>query len=476
MRRDGHSASVEERGAFGVERTALLRTLQALAAEAGATVETGTNAPPTDGFAADAVIFADGVGSQGREALAARFGAEVATVPLSYIWCGARIGLDAMTLDLHRSEHGVFCGHVMPYGEDRVTFQIDTLTERWTRPTWPNRSSIPTATAMRVPCASCRTLSHPCCTAPGSWATARWSRFRLVKCERWSAGNVVLVGDAAHTAHYTVGSGTRMAMEDAIVLSQALIGEGSLDAAFESYEKERRPAVEHLQRRADRSQVWWRTLAHRYDLPLPVLLLSYFTRTGSVDLDRLARSNPEIVEAAIEHRWRGATPAQAEDSAAGATAATLLPDRSARQLMSGRILDRSDLDGHVDEIACDNLTPWSAETSAIAHRLGGREHNGSAPDILLTGSDDHRHLLDRFDIAEEMRVLTGATAAATGSSSRATWPSSRRARLIASGAERTRRQQPRPARPPEGLLGDHLTVRAAVELGAETAASVAPCR
>ncbi|MBS1895332.1 MAG: FAD-dependent monooxygenase [Actinobacteria bacterium] len=400
MRRENDSASIEDRGASGIERSGLLRTLQDLAAEAGARIQAGSEASIEEVAAgADVVVLADGVGSHGRDALAARLGASVETVPIPYMWCGAEIDLDAMTLFLRRDENGIYCGHVMPYGGGRCTFQVDTVPgaldaaglaeNQGEGNSGSDEESLTYLSELFAPLLGTRRLLGN---------RSRWSSFRLVTCDRWSDGNIVLLGDAAHTAHYTVGSGTRMAMEDAIVLSLALIGEGSLESAFAAYEAERRPAVEHLQWRAFRSQTWWRTIAHRYDLPLPVLLFSYFTRTGSVGLERLSRSNPEIVEAAVEHGHRDRVIAGVDTNGTPAAVA----GAHLRDMLAGRVVDPACIGDSFVEAPCDGVAPWSDDSLAVVRGLDGGLRRG----VLLTGASGRRSLLDRFDVAEELRSLT----------------------------------------------------------------------
>lgn len=403
MRRGGESASVAEQGAFGVERTALLSTLQALATEAGARIETSTEALLHDATReGDVVLLAEGVGSLGREVLASELGARIDVVPSRYIWCGANVELDSMTLDLRATEHGIFCGHVMPYGPNDCTFQIDTE-PGMLRSAGLGQHEVE-EDSDEASLRSMAELFSPLLDGrPLLGNRSRWSSFRLVTCERWSWDNCVLLGDAAHTAHYTVGSGTRMAMEDAIVLTQALSGEASLGAAFASYERERRPAVEHLQWRAQRSQTWWRTLAHRYDLPLDVLLVNYFTRTGGVELEQLAHSNPAIVQAAIASRDSPA-PFSATAPANGGGPPAGTGGETSRRVLAGRTIRRQDLDGACTEIACDDLTPWSDRTRAIRRDVTAEDGSGRRG-IVLTGGAAQRTVLDRFDIAEELRTV-----------------------------------------------------------------------
>jgi 2-polyprenyl-6-methoxyphenol hydroxylase-like FAD-dependent oxidoreductase len=123
-----------------------------------------------------------------------------------------------------------------------------------------------------------------------------WQTFATMSCQRWYAGSTVLLGDAAHTAHYSVGSGTGLAIEDAVALDAALAGEASVASGFQAYQAVRKPRVSKLQSRAARSQAWWTSLAVRDDVPLPQLLLSYLTRTGAVTLQMVAEQNPDLLE------------------------------------------------------------------------------------------------------------------------------------------------------------------------------------
>ncbi len=433
MRRDGDSASIKDGGAFGVQRAKLLTVLHGLAVEAGVQIEAGVELSfEQASAAADVVVFAEGVGSHGRQALAETFGARVQAVPMPYVWCGARLELDAMTLDLRRTPDGIFCGHVMPYGNGNATFQVDTLPETLVSAGLPAHVEIsgPPDASDELSLNHLSAVFAPLLEGGQLLGNrSRWSTFQLVECERWSTERFVLIGDAAHTAHYTVGSGTRMAMEDAIVLSEALAGEGSAAAAFASYEAARRPAVEHLQWRAARSQHWWGTLPVRYELPLPLLLFSYFTRTGSVGIEELAQTNPAIVGAAAGHERH----LPVDD---GYEVIETPTDGVVGEVLAGRLVREQDLRASFVEVACDDLTPWSRDTQ---HAGGGFSTAEQAPGILLTGGDERRQVLDRFDIGEELRSSTGATVAVAVPSSAiadgATAVLARRADLVAVSGE-----------------------------------------
>jgi 2-polyprenyl-6-methoxyphenol hydroxylase-like FAD-dependent oxidoreductase len=132
-----------------------------------------------------------------------------------------------------------------------------------------------------------------------------WRQFPRIANARWSAGNRVLVGDAAHTAHFSIGSGTRLAFEDAIALARALRDQpGDLPAALQAYEAARRPIVDKIVAAADASAGWYERFADHMALPPWDLAWSYIQRSGRVDVDRLAQVSPRFVAG---YRARAAT-------------------------------------------------------------------------------------------------------------------------------------------------------------------------
>jgi len=389
LRRGAETMTVDNRGGAAIGRNSMLRELRALATEAGARVINGVRASLSDTADADIVIGADGVGSQTRNELARELGASTERVLLPYIWCGAPITADAMTLILQRTRHGIFSAHVMPYPTGRSTFQVDTTAQALASSGLTADAAQMSETESR---ATLEFLETTFAEVLGGQrlesGRAHWSTFNVIRCQAWSHRNVVLIGDAAHTAHYTVGSGTRMAMEDALALARNLVACGGSITAFARYEAERRPAVEHLQWRAERSQRWWGSLEQRIELPISSLMLSYFTRTGSSALADIARDNPSIVDAALE-RVRRPGPAIGVNGLDG-------------RALAGHVLNPGDTSRYL-QLSCDGIAPWSAAASTLAA--------GSGDPVLLTGSADRRQVLDRFDIAEGLRTVTHAPVA-----------------------------------------------------------------
>ena len=122
-----------------------------------------------------------------------------------------------------------------------------------------------------------------------------WRQFPLVHNARWSHGNCVLIGDALHTAHFSIGSGTRLAMEDASALDKALAAHGDVAAALAAYETARRPILEKLVAGANGSAEWYEQFARHMRLAPVDFAMSYITRSGRVDLERLRKLSPKFV-------------------------------------------------------------------------------------------------------------------------------------------------------------------------------------
>ena len=122
-----------------------------------------------------------------------------------------------------------------------------------------------------------------------------WINFRRVKNAHWHHENVILLGDALHTAHFSIGSGTKLAMEDSIVLAD-LISEGkSVAETLERFEVERRPAVDKIQRAAETSRIWFENMDEKMGQPPYLFAYDCMTRSGRVDMDLLREQDPEFV-------------------------------------------------------------------------------------------------------------------------------------------------------------------------------------
>lgn len=266
-----------------------------------------------DDLTADLIVAADGVSSATRDELSDAFAATVDQHDELYLWCGADFALDKAVFRPETSEHGTFVAHAYPYSPERSTFLVETDPQTW-RNAGFDEETIDPATGNDE--ASLTYLSELFASQLGGRRLignrTRWLRFRTVTCQTWHTGNVVLLGDAAATAHYSIGSGTKLAMESGIALMDAVTRAPDLATALTDFEKTRRPQVEHLQTVATRSMHWWDDFAHRLDTPVEQLLVAYMTRAGKVPLTRFADSSPAIVRAGLA-QFAGTDPSAVPD-------------------------------------------------------------------------------------------------------------------------------------------------------------------
>lgn len=386
---------------LAIARTTLLSVLQEQARDAGVRLEFGERRVPAD-LDVDLVIASDGINSATRTA-DGRFGADIATGAGLYLWCGTDFALPSAIFVPVTTEHGTFVAHAYPYAADRSTFLIETDVETW------RRAGFDATTAGTDPAdsdeAALRYLEKAFeDTLQGHKLIGnrtRWMQFRTVTCRNWSVDNVVLLGDAAHTAHYSIGSGTKLAMEDAIALDHALASAATIGEALTDYERARRPAVEHLQQIAVRSEQWWESFPRRMDLPVEQLMVAYMTRAGKVGLERFLESAPEVA-------WKGIA------SYGQAAAESEVPTDASRWVLTrplehgGRLFaDRfapSVLreDPTTTVVSVDVESAWNEKATAIV------DEARASSTVWLTGPGEREHVLTRLDVAERMMRSTSA--------------------------------------------------------------------
>src|SRR5712692_2869987 len=260
-------------GFSAIERRLLLRILQEQARSLGVELHFQAEVTSLDAVAGyDLVLAGDGVNSTLRSLLAERVQPRIELGPTRFVWLGTTKGFDSLTFFFERSEHGWFGVHVYPYRRDRSTFIVETDEETWLRAGMDAFSEADTI-------AYCERL-FAAQLEGGHLLSNRslWTQFRTLQLARWHWQNVVFLGDAAHTAHFSVGSGTKMAMEDALALSQAIARFPRLPEALAAFEEERRPRVEHIQRMAAQSFEWWATFRHYAEWPAERLSFHTLTR------------------------------------------------------------------------------------------------------------------------------------------------------------------------------------------------------
>ena len=381
---------------LAIARTSLLDVLQRHATEAGVRLEFGQRRTVAD-LDADLIIAADGVGSATRAEMSDRFRPTITTGKGLYLWCGTDFALPSAIFTPVTTEHGTFVAHAYPYAPDRSTFLIETDETTWRNAgfdvTTENTDPADSDTQ------SLKYLQDAFADTLGGHALignrTRWLKFRTVTCERWHAGNVVLLGDAAHTAHYSIGSGTKLAMEDAIALNRSVREAESLDEALTAYEAARRPGVEYLQTIATRSEVWWESFPTRTDMPVDQLMVAYMTRAGKVSLDRFAESAPDVARRGLAD-YAGVPSDEVPDSDVSEWALAQ-PFTRDGFFADSRLADaslRSDPDTAV--VSVDLESAWGDPAAELLDGLHGRV-------VWLTGAPHRDAVLTRLDLGERAR-------------------------------------------------------------------------
>lgn len=294
-------------GFAALGRHRLLEILHTRCTGLGVRLRFRTPAPPAAELARahDLVVAADGVNSLTRRTHADVFGPRVTTHRCRYLWLAADIALDAFRFEIAETPHGVMQLHGYPYSRRASTVIVEMREEVWraagfdalTERQSADRCAGIFADALRghtlhgqtrgpVPGGEAPRREAPRGEAPRA-AESAWSAFRTVTNERWSHGRTVLIGDAAHTAHFSIGSGTKLAVEDALALATAVDERPTVADALAAYEAERRPAVESTQRAAAASLRWFEELAGCLDQPPRRFAFNLLTRSRRVTHDNL---------------------------------------------------------------------------------------------------------------------------------------------------------------------------------------------
>jgi anthraniloyl-CoA monooxygenase len=320
-------------GFSGIERKVLLELLRARAAELGVRMEFEREVSgPAELDSFDLVVAADGVRSVVRDAASETFRPRAALGRSRYIWFGTPHTLDSFTFAFRATEDGFFQAHAYPFNGTTSTFIVECSEETW------KRAGLDTASEADS-IAYCESLFERDLGGHELMSNqSKWINFVTIKNKRWHHGKVVLVGDAAHTAHFSIGSGTKLAMEDSIALANALATRDDLEDALTEYELERKPRVERFQEAARQSQTYFENTAlyqHMEPLQFAFHLLS---RSGRIDYDDLRVRDRHFVGAV--DRWF-LSQADAGASAALAPPAAFAPGRLGRLAVSNRVVLRS---------------------------------------------------------------------------------------------------------------------------------------
>ncbi|MDQ3267037.1 MAG: bifunctional salicylyl-CoA 5-hydroxylase/oxidoreductase [Myxococcota bacterium] len=280
-------------GFCGLSRRELLRILQERARALGVRLEFQREVPSLGALPpADLIIAADGVNSALRNERAAAFGPTVVPRWAKFCWLGTALPLRAFTFLFKETPHGVFQVHAYPFQDGLSTFIVECHQDVWVR-AGLDRMSEPESVAFLEKLFADELQGHPLLTNRSQWRT-----FPTIRCDRWSDGNVVLMGDAAHTAHFSIGSGTKLALEDAIALVAAFQkhGTGDLPTVLRSYEEARKPEVLRLQRAAQTSLEWFENSGRYVGQPAWQFTFNLMTRSKRITYDNLRERDPALIQ------------------------------------------------------------------------------------------------------------------------------------------------------------------------------------
>ena len=283
-------------GFCGCSRATLLKILGRRARSLGIDIQYQREISPLDPALRDAdlVVVADGINSRFRETFAERFKPSIDLRPNFFSWMGSTRPFDAFTFFFRETEHGIFIAHCYQYEPQRSTWITETDPQTFARAGLDKLDEAASARFLQNLFKD-ELKGHRLITN-----RSIWRNFPTIRCERWVADNLVLIGDAKATAHFSIGSGTKLAMEDGIALYDAFCDTGGRDvsAALAHFENQRRDEVEKTQHSADVSLVWFEHVDRFWNMDPTRFAFGLMTRSKAITYDNLALRAPEFVREA----------------------------------------------------------------------------------------------------------------------------------------------------------------------------------
>jgi len=306
------AVDIDGNGFSAIGRLALLQILQDECERSGVRIVFQRTVPsPEDLPPADLVVGADGLNSVVRKAHEAAFRPRIEVLTNKFAWYGTSQPFECLTLTFRESEHGAFVAHHYRYRPDMSTFLVECDAETWKRAGLDRMSDAES----RAYCE--RVFAKDLGGHPLVSNKSVWRNFPLLHNETWIVGNAVLIGDALRTGHFSIGSGTRLAFDDAIALAKAFADSSlNVDSSLKAFEAARRPIVEKLVAAANRSSYWYERFPEKMALEPWALAYDYMTRSGRMTDERLRQEAPQFM-ALVERRRGAASRSDAGSAAAG---------------------------------------------------------------------------------------------------------------------------------------------------------------
>lgn len=283
-------------GFAGIGRKQMLILLQARARELGVEMRFETEFKTAEDYRKeyDLVVASDGINSLVRREYADVFKPDIDQRLVKFIWLGTHQKFDdAFTFIFEKTEWGWFWAHVYQFDDNTATFIVDCMPDTWDKAGFAGMTKEETVETCRKIFERHLGGHELMSNAAHLRGSAVWMQFPRVLCERWYKDNVVLMGDAAATGHYSIGSGSRLAFDSAIALADYLHSEPTMEGAFQRYQEERRIEVLRLQSAARNSLEWFERVERYLDMPMPQFAYSLLTRSQRISHENLRLRDPE---------------------------------------------------------------------------------------------------------------------------------------------------------------------------------------
>jgi anthraniloyl-CoA monooxygenase len=361
-----------------ISRHLLLRLLRERAVELGADLRFKTEVSDVEALRADAdlLLGVDGVNSAVRSAWRDTFEPRLRVEGSKFIWLGTTKLFDAFTFIFRQTEHGLFQAHIYPFSETTSTFIVECAGDVWRKAGLDHvdPATLPPGVSDEHSIAFLADLFADDLEGHDLIANnSKWLDWTTVRNATWRHENVVLLGDAAHTAHFSIGSGTKLAMEDAIALAAALRRGDDLHTALSDYESTRRPAVERAQQAAAESLDWFARYHRYWGFAPPQFAYSLLTRSERIDYENIKRRD-RTLSLAVD-RWF------AEEAAGGAHRVPLLvpppPALTSLELGGRRFGNRT-----IVAVPQDHRAEDGRASDDLVQQFGRRAHGGAGAVVL----------------------------------------------------------------------------------------------
>ncbi len=286
----GESVELDGVGFSSIGRLELLTLLQGRARDAGVVPRYDTPIGAIDDLKGyDLIVAADGLNSLVRRSFEADFGASVSHSTNKFAWYGTSKTFATLSQTFVSTDLGTFNAHHYRYSPQMSTFLVECDAATWEAYGFADKT-VEQSKAICEQVFAATLQGHPLISNKSVWRNFPW-----IWNERWWRGNMVLIGDALHSAHFSIGSGTRLAIEDAIALAKALEAEHDIGAGLARYQAERQPIVKKLVTAARTSADWYEKFPDHMRLDLMDFAYSYITRSGRIDDARLRAMSPQFM-------------------------------------------------------------------------------------------------------------------------------------------------------------------------------------